>query len=101
MNKTMTLLSTALLMAGVVTSCQKATTARSAYDKQFENYPTYNGDDLELTVDNKGTHFRLWSPKAEEVILNLYDTELNGEPYKTISMTADPNNGTWTLIHIS
>ena len=96
MNKTMTLLSTALLMAGVVTSCQKATTARSAYDKQFENYPTYNGDDLELTVDNKGTHFRLWSPKAEEVILNLYDTELNGEPYKTISMTADPNNGTWT-----
>ncbi len=96
MNKTMTLLSAALLMAGTVTSCQKATSTRSAYDRQFENYPTYNGDDLELTIDNTGTHFRLWSPKAEEVNLNLYETELNGEPYKTIPMTFNEENGTWT-----
>ncbi|MDE5871258.1 MAG: type I pullulanase, partial [Muribaculaceae bacterium] len=85
-------------MAGAVTSCQKATSTsmRSEYDRQFENYPTYNGDDLELTVDSTGTHFRLWSPKAEEVTLNLYDTELNGEPYRTVAMTFHPENGTWT-----
>lgn len=92
----MTLLSAALLMAGTVTSCQKTTSTRSEYDRQFENYPTYNGDDLELKVDSTGTHFRLWSPKAEEVTLNLYDTELNGDPYKTIAMTFNPENGTWT-----
>ncbi len=96
MNKTMTLLSAGLLMAGAATSCQKATSSRSAYDRQFENYPTYNGDDLELTVDNSGTNFRLWSPKAEEVNVNLYETELNGEPYKTIPMTFNKENGTWT-----
>ncbi|MDE7408921.1 MAG: type I pullulanase [Muribaculaceae bacterium] len=98
MNKTMTILSATLLMAGAVTSCQKTTSAsmRSAYDRQFEDYPTYNGDDLELSVDSTGTHFRLWSPKAEEVTLNLYDTELNGEPYKTIAMTFQPENGTWS-----
>ena len=96
MNKTMTLLSAALLMAGTVTSCQKTTSTRSVYDRQFENYPTYNGDDLELSVDSTGTHFRMWSPKAEEVTLNLYDTELNGDPYKTINMTFNPENGIWT-----
>ena len=30
-------------------------------------YPTYSGDDLELTVDANGTHFRLWSPGAQAV----------------------------------
>lgn len=98
MNKTMTLLSAALLMAGAVTSCQKTASdsARSAYDRQFEDYPTYNGDDLELTVDSTGTRFRLWSPKAEEVELSLYDEGLNGTPYQTVQMTFQPENGTWT-----
>ena len=93
----MTMLSAALLMAGAVTSCQKTTTSfRSEYDRQFEDYPTYNGDDLELTVDSVGTHFRLWSPKAEEVELSLYDEGLNGTPYQTVQMTFQSDNGTWT-----
>ncbi|MDE6552156.1 MAG: type I pullulanase, partial [Muribaculaceae bacterium] len=70
--------------------------ARSTYDQQFADYPTYNGEDLELTVDASGTHFRLWSPKAQEVMLNLYNTGLNGEPYQTLPMTFHPENGTWT-----
>ena len=96
MNKTMTLLSAALLMAGAVTSCQKTTT-QGAYDSQFENYPTYNGDDLELAVDSTGTRFRLWSPKAEEVTLNLYNTDLGGEAYQTLPMEFNQDNGTWTV----
>ena len=98
MNKTMTLLSAALLMAGAASSCQKTASdsARSQYDRQFEDYPTYNGDDLELTVDSTGTHFRLWSPKAEEVSLSLYEQGLGGEPYRTLPMTFQPENGTWT-----
>ncbi|MDE5847401.1 MAG: type I pullulanase, partial [Muribaculaceae bacterium] len=85
-------------MAGAVTSCQKTASdsARSAYDRQFEDYPTYNGDDLELTVDSTGTRFRLWSPKAEEVELSLYNEGLNGSPYQTVQMTFQPENGTWT-----
>ena len=35
--------------------------AQSNYDKQFVNYPTYSGDDLELMVDATGTHWWLWS----------------------------------------
>ncbi len=95
MKNTVTILSAALLMSGMGQLCPTAS-AQSAYDQQFESYPTYNGDDLELKVDASGTHFRLWSPKAQEVMLNLYDSGRNGEPYKTIPMTFNAENGTWT-----
>ena len=64
MNKTTTILSAALLMAGIGAATAPIQ-ARSTYDQQFADYPTYNGEDLELTVDASGTHFRLWSPKAQ------------------------------------
>jgi len=69
--------------------------AQSAYDARFIGYPAYSGDDLELKVDASGTHFRLWSPKAQEVVLNLYDNGHTGSPYKTISMKRDDSTGTW------
>lgn len=70
--------------------------AQSDYDSQFLTYPTYNGDDLELTVDASGTSFRLWSPKAQEAVVNLYDNGNTGKPYETLPMTFHPDNGTWT-----
>lgn len=82
---------TAALLSGTVPS-----SAQSRYDEQFVSYPTYNGDDLELKVDNSGTHFRLWSPKATAARVNLYDNGRNGKPYATLEMTADKANGTWT-----
>lgn len=73
-----------------------AVAAQSRFDKQFVSYPTYSGNDLELLVDNSGTHFRLWSPKAQEARVNLYDNGHTGSPYQTLSMKADRANGTWT-----
>lgn len=70
--------------------------AQSAYDAQFIEYPTYNGDDLELLVDNSGTHFRLWSPKAQEAKVNLYENGHTGAPYEVLNMTPDAKTGTWT-----
>ena len=37
-------------------------------DEQYANFPVYTGDDLELKVDSKGTHFTLWSPQADAEI---------------------------------
>lgn len=70
--------------------------AQSRYDSCFENYPVYSGDDLELTVDSSGTRFRLWSPKAQDVVVNLYDNGHTGVPYKTLPMKQDVSTGTWT-----
>ena len=94
MNKTMAIISTALLISGAVNSLDAY--ARSTFDEQFVSWPTYSGDDLELTVTPSSTSFRLWSPKAQEVRLNLYDSGLNGKPYRTIPMTFHADNGTWT-----
>ncbi len=70
--------------------------AQSRYDSRFENYPVYSGDDLELTVDSSGTRFRLWSPKAQDVVVNLYDNGHTDVPYKILPMTHDVSTGTWT-----
>lgn len=86
----------ALSMAIVSVAGASPAMAQSAYDAQFITYPTYNGDDLELTVDNSGTHFRLWSPKAQEARVNIYDNGRFGKPLQTLDMKADSSNGTWT-----
>ena len=69
---------------------------QSAFDSRFVDYPVYSGDDLELKVDADGTHFRLWSPRAEAVRVNLYDTGHTGKPFGTLDMNKDEKSGTWT-----
>ena len=90
MNRPLVLATTLLLGLSAIAQ------TNSTYDAQFISWPTYNGDDLELTVDNSGTHFRLWSPKAEAVRVNLYDQGRGGKPFRTLEMAAHPDNGTWT-----
>ena len=64
-------------------------------DSKYTDYPTYNGSDLELTVNSSGTHWRLWSPEAEAVRVTVYPSGLNTRPIETIDMTRG-ENGTWT-----
>lgn len=88
------------LMALILPLCAVGTAipavAQSDFDSQFISYPTYSGDDLELSVSDRGTSFRLWSPKAEEAEVNLYDNGHTGKPYQTLKMTFDPATGTWS-----
>lgn len=89
-----------LFMAATIASawaCPVISVAQSNFDRQFVDYPTYSGDDLELSVNDKGTHFRLWSPKAEAVTLCLYDNGHTGSPYAEIPMKFNAENGTWTV----
>ena len=37
----------------------------------------YDGSDLELLVDGTGTHFTLWSPKADAAEVLIYDSGRN------------------------
>lgn len=80
------------IMAPATLSAQ----AQSRYDEQFTAYPTYSGDDLELSVDNTGTHFRLWSPKAQKAKVYIYDNGHTGLPVMTLNMTFNAPTGTWT-----
>ncbi len=94
MSSTLKFMTAAMLAVSLTPSAAAQT--NSSYDAQFMSWPTYNGKDLELTVDNSGTHFRLWSPKANDVRVNLYDHGHTGKAYKTLNMKFDATTGTWT-----
>lgn len=63
-------------------------------DAVYSTYPTYNGSDLELLVDQSGTHFTLWSPKAEAARVLIYDTDRNTAATDTLTMKPS-DGGTW------
>lgn len=63
-------------------------------DSQYASWPAYTGNDLELLVDNSGTHFTLWSPKADAAEVLIYDTDRNTPPIDTLRMKIG-DNGTW------
>lgn len=81
----------AILTAGTMTGL-----AQSNFDAKFKSYPSYSGEDLELTVNDTGTHWRLWSPEAQEAVVNIYDNGKGGTPVQTLPMTFHKENGTWT-----
>ncbi len=78
-----------------------ALTPKDANAKNFQqddiylSFPQYNGSDLELYVDNNGTHFKLWSPMAEEARVLLYDTDRNTPSTDTLKMSHDAHSGIW------
>lgn len=80
---------TGALLCGVQTAC-----TTTSMESQYASLPAYNGEDLELTVNDNGTHFRLWSPQAEAARVYLYNTDCNSVATDSLEMTRD-ENGTW------
>ncbi|MDE6269512.1 MAG: type I pullulanase, partial [Muribaculaceae bacterium] len=68
--------------------------ASAAANAAYDSYPTYSGDDLELLVDNSGTHFTLWSPAADAAQVLLYPTDRNSAAEDTLHMRR-ADGGTW------
>ncbi len=84
-----------LVTATVVASSAVGFGARAADDSRFNSFPAYDGSDLELTVTDNETRFRLWSPEAQDARVILYDTGRNTPAVDTIRMTR-ADHGTWT-----
>lgn len=83
------------LIGSAAVSAQNDNRNNKTVNEDFASWPVYDGDDLELNVDARGTHFRLWSPKAEAVRLSLYDTDRNTPAIETVEMKRG-EKGTWT-----
>ena len=63
--------------------------------ENYESFPAYNGDDLELTVNNSGTHFTLWSPNAQDARVMIYDKGMGGRPLNILQMSKEEAKGIW------
>ncbi len=66
----------------------------AATDARFADFPAYDGADLELCVDGRGTHFTLWSPEAQAAQVLLYSSGRNSTPEDTLQMNR-AEQGTW------
>jgi pullulanase len=74
--------------------CGNIVSAQNDMDKIYESLPTYNGEDLELCVNDAGTHFTLWSPQAQEAKVKIYTSGLNTPAVDSLVMSKS-DNGTW------
>lgn len=81
-------------LAGAVSAPVRSTNLPRYMESEYATWPAYNGSDLELSVDASGTHFTLWSPKAEAAEVLIYDTDRNTAPVATLQMKRG-DNGTW------
>ena len=81
-----------LLTVGLLTSCNGV----SQKYKSFDDYPVYEGNDLELTYTPQKSTFRVWSPTAEEVKLLLFDNGSEGSAYDMKDMKRS-EKGTWLV----
>ena len=61
----------------------------------YDNYPAYVGDDLELIVTKNSTLFTLWAPSAEAAQLHLYNDGDNGPAVEIRNMTRKNVNEPW------
>lgn len=73
-----------------------AINAQTDMENTYASWPTYSGDDLELVVDNTGTHFALWSPQADAVKVYIYNTDRNSAPVDTLIMKK-AESGLWRV----
>ena len=92
MNNQMKKILGGVLFTGVTLSLSAA---GQADDAAYLSWPSYSGEDLELSVNEAGTHFRLWSPEAQAVEVLIYDTGRNTPAVDTLDMKK-AGQGTWT-----
>lgn len=82
-----------LFMGILITACDSKP-EKKVY-KSFLEMPTYKGYDLGLTYTPEASTFKIWSPRAEEIHLNIYEKGDSSESIEKIPLK-ESENGTWS-----
>ncbi len=85
---------TGAMLSGTLICASSEPQALWPRDAVLDKLPTYSGNDLELSINDSGTHWRLWSPEAEAAEVMLYDSDRNTPSTDTLDMKQS-ENGTW------
>jgi pullulanase len=84
-------------MIAIVATLMSACCNKPKTYNSVDEYPEYKGNDLGVTYTPNKSFFRIWSPAAQEVRLNIYEDGLEGAPSQVFDMKYDVD-GTWTYI---
>jgi pullulanase len=60
----------------------------------FDNYPVYSGNDLEVNYSPEKTAFRIWAPTADDAKVLIFEDGIGGTPLFEKKMKRDVD-GTW------
>lgn len=86
---------TMLTLAAAPVAIEAQNVVTQTQMEKFSTYPTYDGDDLELTIDRNGYHFCLWSPMADSARVNIYKHGQGRNLITTFLLDKDEATGTW------
>ncbi|MBR1482867.1 MAG: type I pullulanase [Ruminococcus sp.] len=92
-------LSVMMMSAGMTAPNAAGKTDYVAYAAKLDKY-AYSGNDLGATYTEKETTFKLWSPYADGVRVDVYEKgseEEGGETVATKEMTLDKKTGVWEV----
>ena len=62
----------------------------------FNKYPVYAGNDLGVSYSSAATVFKIWSPLAENVQLNIYENDVTEVPIEKFNLNKS-ENGVWEI----
>jgi pullulanase len=71
-------------------------TAAAQPSNPYAAYPVYTGNDLGVTYTPAKTLFKVWAPKASNVMLRLYDAGDGGVPADSTNLMQN-DNGVWSV----
>jgi pullulanase len=63
----------------------------------FDSYPVYDGNDLEMVWTPEAANFSIWAPTAQAAVVRIYDRGDGGEAIKEIKMKRG-QNGAWKAL---
>ncbi len=91
---------TGMCVSGATAATENKKVDYHAYAAKLDK-TVYNGDDLGATYTKKGTTFKVWSPKASAINVNIYehgsDEEGDAGSIETKALTLDKKTGVWSV----
>lgn len=63
----------------------------------YDQYPTYDGNDLGITFEETGVVFKVWAPTASQVVVRIYAEGSGGDAVEELDMS-QILGGVWVAI---
>lgn len=77
-------------LIGILSNCQTEDVVKNTGD----SFPVYRGHDLGLTFKDAGMEIKVWSPRADSMVLRIYDTDEDSHELQKLDLIKN-DTGIW------